>query len=268
MRHHPAARAYPATARIHPALRSFADECWDTGVRVLAYVGALILIGLVVFYAANPLTDAAIDAAATPAVRPEWSVAPRSHPAFSLGQLDWPGKSASYEVLRHPAGGRKDILRVGAPGEPTAEIEVYRIGAEPRGLPPEAELAARIEPQGTAAVQNAGVIETKFGAVVLLGLAGASGPAAGCLGFVQPLEAASLRLSGYVCHGDSGVQRRAAVGCLLDRLVLLSGDAATAAAFAQAELRRGGRCGANQLPGTAAADWVTGPHDPRLRGAL
>ncbi|MGX7744660.1 hypothetical protein [Rhodopseudomonas parapalustris] len=269
MRSNPALRGAASYSRIHPALTSFAEECRDTVLRVLAYVGALALIGLIVFYTANPLTDAALTAATTAEAGPGWSAADRSHPAFAVSQLDWPGKTETTEILRHPAGGRKDILRFAAPGEPAAaEIEIYRIGGEAPGPTAEADLASRMDPGGTAAIETAGVIDTKFGPVPLFSLAGGDRPAGACVGFVKPIEAAGLRISGFSCRGETGPERRAAAACLLDRLVLLSGDAATAAAFAQAELRRSG-CAPNQLP-TAAdrADWVTGVQDPVLRGRL
>jgi hypothetical protein len=268
MRPHPAIRRAPSRRGIHPALKSFADDCRDAVLRMLAYVGVLALIGLVVFYAANPLTDAALRAVAAPETGSGWSQATHSHPAFALSQLDWPGKSETYEIFRHPEGGRKDVLRVAAPGEPAvAEVEIYRIGAEASGLP-EAELAARMDPGGTAAIQNAGLVETKFGPVALLSLTGGAGPG-GCFGFLKSIEPAGVRLSGFSCRGDNGPQRRAAVGCLLDRVVLLTagGDGAIAGAFAQAELRRA-NCNSNRLPATAAADWVTGMQDPHLRGGL
>lgn len=271
MRFSPAFHAASARARIHPALTSFADECRDTVVRILAYVGALALLGVIVFYAANPLTDAALGAATEPASRPGWSVASRSHPAFAVSQFDAPGKTAGYEILRHPDGGRKDVLRLAAPGEPPAvEIEIYRLGAERPALPPQADLAARMDPSGTATIQNAGVLDSKFGPVALFSLAGAASPAAGCLGFVKAVETAPLRLSGWTCQGDTGPQRRAAAACLLDRLVLLAagGDPATADVFARAELRRGA-CPANQRGASAASgDWVTTLQEPRLRGGL
>ncbi|PZA10849.1 hypothetical protein DNX69_16025 [Rhodopseudomonas palustris] len=268
MRSHPALRAAPLSSRIHPALRGFADECRETVVRILAYVGALALIGIVVFYAANPLTDAAITAA-TDATAPGWSVAEHSSPAFAISQLDWPGKVETQQVLRHPGGGRKDILRIAAAGAPTAaEIEIYRFGREASGQAAEAELAARMEPEGAGGIETAGVIETKFGPVTLFAPAGGLQSDGACLGFIKPIEAAGLRISGFSCRGATGPERRAAAACLLDRLVLLSGDAATAAAFAQAELRRG-RCTPNHIPtASAPADWVTGLQDPVLRGRL
>lgn len=236
MRSSPALRAAASRHRIYPALQSFAEECRDTLLRTMAYVGALALIGLIVFYTANPLTDAAITAATTAEAGPGWSVATRSQPAYALSQLDWPGKAETTEILRHPDGGRRDILRLAAPGEPVAaEIEIYRIGRETSRVAAEAALAARMDSAGTATIETAGVIDTKFGPVPLFSLTGSDRPAGSCLGFVKAIDAASLRISGFSCRGDSVPQRRTAVACLLDRLVLLSGDAATAAAFAQAE---------------------------------
>lgn len=269
MRSNPALRAAASRSRIDPALAGFAAECRDTILRMLAYVGALALIGIVVFYAANPLTDAAITAATIAPTAPGWSVADRSSPAFAVSQLDWPGKSETHEVLRHPDGGRKDIVRIAAPGDPAAaEIEIYRAGGETTRTTAEAELVARMDPGGTAAVETAGVIDSKFGPVPLFSLTGGDAPAGACLGFVKPIEAAKLRISGFSCRGDTRPERRAAIACMLDRLVLLSagGDAAIADVFARAELRRGG-CDRAARP-SVAADWISSANDPALRGRL
>ncbi|ABD05048.1 conserved hypothetical protein [Rhodopseudomonas palustris HaA2] len=263
----PAFRAAPPQSRIHPALRSFADECRETVMRILAYVGALALIGLIIFTAANPLTDAAITAATTPGDRPGWSMATHSHPAFAVSQIDLPGAVASTEILRHPDGGRKDVLRWAAPGQaPAVEIELYRLGDEAHGVPDAAaDLAARIGAERAESAQPAGLIDSKFGPVTLFDLAG---PSTRCLGFFRRIDDAALRISGWTCQGDSLPQRRAAAACMLDRLVLLTagGDAALADTFAHAELRRQG---CTPAPGQAArADWVFGAQNPRLRGAF
>ncbi|MGP9812997.1 hypothetical protein ACTZWT_15940 [Rhodopseudomonas sp. NSM] len=271
MRSNPALRAARSQDRIHPALRSFADECRETMMRLLAYVGALALIGLIIFTAANPLTDAAISAATTTANalrdRPGWSVATHSHPAFAVSQIDLPGAVASTEILRHPDGGRKDVLRWAAPGQaPVAEIELYRLGDEAHGVPDAAaDLAARLDPGVTGEAQPAGLIDSKFGPVALVDLAG---PSTHCLGFFRRIDDAALRISGWTCAGDSLPQRRAAAACMLDRLVLLTagGDAALADTFAQAELRRQG-CNPSR-PQTAGRDWIFSGRDPDLRGRL
>jgi hypothetical protein len=48
-----------------------------------------------------------------------------------------PGKTVSYDILRHAQGGRKDVLHWAAEGEkPVAELEIDRPGNEisPSGL--------------------------------------------------------------------------------------------------------------------------------------
>jgi hypothetical protein len=40
-----------------------------------------------------------------------WSVAARSYPAFAVSQFDSPEKTETYQIFRHPEGGRKDVLR-------------------------------------------------------------------------------------------------------------------------------------------------------------
>jgi hypothetical protein len=39
-------------------------------------------------------------------------------PASALGSLDILGKTVAYEVFRHPAGGRRDVIRWAGPGGP------------------------------------------------------------------------------------------------------------------------------------------------------
>jgi hypothetical protein len=123
-----------------------------------------------------------------------------------------------------------------------------------------------MDPNGARELEAAGVIDSKFGPVTLLRLAGlARGDAPGCLGF--RLDQSDLRISGWSCQGDTLPARRAAVGCILNRLTLLTAgnDAKLAELFARAELKR-----ASCAPATAAAaeNWVTGTEDPRLRGAF
>jgi hypothetical protein len=62
--------------------------------------------------------------------------------------------------------------------------------------------------------------------------------------------------------------RRAAIGCTLSRLILLTAgnDPKLAELFARAELKRG-NCAASATT-AASADWVKAAENPRLRGAL
>jgi hypothetical protein len=197
-------------------------------------------------------------------------VATRSYPAFAVSQFDLPGKTEAYEIFRHPEGGRKDVFRWSAQGEkPVAELELYRPGGESgQSGPAIAEIAARVDPDGMRALEAAGVIDSKFGAVTLLRMAGNADDAPSCLGFLKHLDEPDLRISGWSCQGDTLPARRAAVSCILNRLMLLTAgnDPKLAGLFARAELKRG-NCAPAAAP-ALAADWVLGAENPRLRGGL
>ena len=279
------ARRIAHPIRIHPALRSMAGELSSVAVRLTAYVGALALIAIAanLVWAKLPLATALV-----PMAKPAWSVADRSHPAFAVSQLDSSVKTEAYEILRHPLGGRKDILRWAAsPTEkPVAELELYRPGAElgPAG-PPADEIAARFDPVSMRDIAGEGIVDSKFGPVALLGFADDAGAFSSevgtgsreesaskqkkrCLGFIKNLEAANLRISGWSCQGDTLPARRAAIACTLNRLTLLTAgnDPKLAELFARAELKRGG-CAVGSAT-ASSPDWVTGAQNPRLRGSL
>jgi hypothetical protein len=254
--------------RIHPALASFADECCGMLARMLAYVGTLALLAILGVHVWDRLPEMAD---AGPAAEASWSVASRSQPAFAVGQFDSSEKAVSYEALRHPEGGRKDIFRWGPPGIwPVAELEIYRFGAElgqPASLT--TDLAARMAQTSSGVrsdLEAAGVIDSKFGNVTLLRLAGGS-DARSCLGFVKRFDETQLQIWGWSCQSGALPARRAAIACGLDRMMLLTAgnDPKLAEMFARAELRRG-NCAAPASAGSA--DWVTTAQNPRLRGAL
>jgi hypothetical protein len=248
--------------RIHPALTSFADECCATLARLLAYVGTLALLAIIGIHFWDQLPDVELE----PAAPMGWSAATRSHPAFAISQPEFIGKSDTYEILRHPLGGRKDIIRwAGAGARPAAEIEIYRPGGESsRSEPAAASVADRMDPGGVHGFEAAGVVDSKFGSVALLRVAGRADDVSACLGFVKSLDNPALRISGWTCQGDNLPARRAAVACTLNRLVLLTAgnEPKLAELFASAELKRGG-CGA-----AASSDWMTEAQNPALRGAL
>jgi hypothetical protein len=258
----------PGTAQIHPALRSFADECTGVLARLVAYVGALALIAIV---GVSLWDELPFRSSFDPAAKSAWSVPARAYPAFAVSQFDLPGKTEAYEILRHPGGGRKDVFRWAAQGEkPIAELEIYRPGGElSQSGPPIADIAGRMDPDGVRELQTAGIIDSKVGAVTLLGLTDRDGGARPCLGFIKGFDQPNLRISGWSCQGDTVPARRAAIGCILDRLILLTAgnDPKLAELFAGAELKRGGCVPASATP-VISADWVTGAQNPRLRGSL
>jgi hypothetical protein len=237
-------QAVPATphdtGRIHPVLKGMADEFLGTLARLIAYVCTLALLFMAGVYLWDQLPE--MHPTETSA-RPEWSVATRSTPAFASNQYDLSYKTRSYQIFRHPEGGRKDVLRWNAEnGRTIAELEIYRPGGE-------------FEP---SAVSDAiRTIETKFGPVTLLAPSGAE---RGCLGFLKTTDQPALRMSGYVCQGETLPARGAAIACMLNRLNLIAAgnDARLAELFARAELKRA----------DCRTDWVSGSGQPVLRGAI
>ncbi|MDB5620652.1 hypothetical protein [Tardiphaga sp.] len=268
MRSIPASR-HPRQTGIHPALQSFADECGALAVRLLAYAGVL---GLIAIGTVRVFDGLDLDFAAVPSARKDWAIVDRVQPAFAVSQFDSSGKTASYEVRRHPDGGRKDVLGWAAAGERrVAELELYRPGGEAAHAgPPADEIAGRMDPEGSLReIAGEGIVDSKFGPVALLGFADRQGDGQRCLGFLKNLDSANLRISGWSCQGDSLPARRAAIACTLNRLVLLAArnDAPLAELFARAELKRGACAAGSALP-AMSADWVTGAQNPLLRGSL
>jgi hypothetical protein len=115
--------------RIHPVLNSLADECCGMLAHLVAYVGALALLAIVGIHLWDELPPGD---AVEPSARAGWSAALRSHPAFAVSQFDLPEKTETYEILRHPEGGRKDIFRWTARDEgPPRRHRLYFEPADP-----------------------------------------------------------------------------------------------------------------------------------------
>src|SRR4051812_19169690 len=217
------ARTAAATrsASVLQGLQGFADEVCGTFARLFAYVGALALIAMLGVAGWSHL-----DGDDAPLGRSGWTLADGAVPAFSLRLTDQPDKTATYTVLIHPDGGRKDVLRWGEPADrPAAELELYRFGPErdarrdPRG-----DLAVRMGQGAAFELETAGVIDSRFGPVSLMRRAGAPEGAGACLGFLKTIAAPSRRVSGWSCQGVTMPARRALVGCMLTRLPLLAPD--------------------------------------------
>ena len=212
-----ATRAYPQfqsySTWTHPALTSFADECCATLARLFAYVGALALLAILGIHLWDQLPDADL----APAVQMGWSTATRSSQAFAISQPEFLGKTDSYEILRHPLGGRKDIIRWPGAGErPAAEIEIYRPGGElSLAEPATSDVAERMGASGHE-LEAAGVVDSKFGTITLLRSLGASDSASTCVGFAKRINDPLLEIAGFSCQGDTLPARRAAIGSRRD----------------------------------------------------
>jgi hypothetical protein len=220
-----------------PVLKSAVDEVCGTLARLIAYLCTLALMFIVGVHLWDQLPE--MHPAPAP---PDWAVATRSIPAFASNQFDLVYKSKSYQIFRHPEGGRRDVLRWNAAdGRPVAELEIYRPGGE----------------FGPSVVASAtGTIGSKFGPVTLL----KPNDGGACLGFLKAIEQPALRISGFVCQGETVPARGAAVACLLNRLSLITAgnDARLAELFARADLKRT----------DCRTDWVSGSQGPALRGAI
>ena len=144
------------TAQIHPALTSFADECCGTLARLLVYVGTLALLAIFGLQLWDRLPA---DETSEPAAGPGWSTAGRAHPAFAVSPFDLPGKTETYEVLRPPQGGRKDVLHWAAEGEkPVAELEIDRPGDEiSPSRPARTAIGDRLDPNGGRQLERAAI---------------------------------------------------------------------------------------------------------------
>ncbi|KWV59898.1 hypothetical protein AS156_02785 [Bradyrhizobium macuxiense] len=247
-------RADPAAfhhTRNPSALTSFVDEVYATLSRLLAYVAVLALLGGVGVYLWKQLPDAT----AMVPVAAGWTQVSRSAPAFATSRLDPLDKTETYDVFRHPEGGRKDVFRwTDAAQEPIAELEIYRPGGE------------AVEPADRD-LKVAGVVDSKFGGVTLLRSRPLDGTPA-CLGFLKRIGTPSVRISGWTCQGANLPAQRAAVSCMLDRLTLLTAgnDPKLAELFAHAELKRTDYVTSEQQ--ALSSDWVMGSENPRLRGPL
>ncbi len=79
-----------------------------TLARLIAYVGMLALLAIVGVHLWDQI---ARHADAEPAAPAGWSAASPLAPGFAVSQFDLSDKTDTYEILRHPEGGRKDVLR-------------------------------------------------------------------------------------------------------------------------------------------------------------
>ncbi|MBR1131357.1 hypothetical protein [Bradyrhizobium iriomotense] len=257
----PEARTAVSPTQIHLTLAAFADEVVGTVARLFAYVGALLLFAILGLAALGQLPSLRDD---EPAAKPGWSIADRSHPAFALSRLDSAEKTATYTILRHPEGGRKDVMRWPSEADkPLAQLEIYRQGGEfDVARPAAADLTVQMGLGADTPLEQAGLIDTKFGPVALFRPTGTA--KAACLFYLKRSEEPALQISGFSCQGDTLPARRAAIACTLNRLTLLTSgnEPKLAELFARAELKRRG-CEPQGSP-----DWLLGAANAQLRGAL
>ncbi len=223
---------------MYPALYSWREQLPATIVRLLAYLGGLMLlsIGAAQIFQSRPAIDAI-----KPADRGQWNEIARPFPAFALSIPEAAGTPARYAVRYNRNGvGRKDILSLGEPdlAAPYLRVEIYRPGREiKRFAEPVAEIATAAQALKPDHLQRGEPLESKFGPLSVVSFDTAKG--AHCLGFVRSYDDPLLQLSGWFCRGGALVER-STLACALDRLTLLSAgsEPKIGALFAKADLKR------------------------------
>ena len=263
---------------MRPASYSVPDDILATFVRLVAYMGALAVLAVaaVSFFPSLPQAIATAIGQMEPAApRLAWTTAEHPLPAFELLAPELAGSPYSYAIQRRADGARKDLLSFGDPAAPGpyATVEVYRPGtASDRFLDASSEIATRIIAYTvTDDVKPDGFIASKFGQVALVDFAIApGGHERRCLGFARALREPPLQIAGWYCSAGREVIDRAAVGCLVDRLTLVNGDAKLAEVFARAEVKRT-FCGQRSpiLAATPAREAEIAPRQPsQIKSAL
>lgn len=251
------------TLRIRPVLASFVDEVCGTLARLCAYLMTLALMAICGIALWQHLPNLPYATAFETPPTDGWSLATRPVPAFAVSQFVFPGKIETYEIFRHPEGGRKDVFRwSGATGTPVAELEIYRPGGEIEKVGPQ------MGPNDPRELEAAGIIDSKFGTISLFRSTAGTETARACPRFFKRVDDSGLKISGWSCLGEDLPARRTAISCMLNRLILLSAgnDTKLAQLFAHAEIRRSD-CAASGAP-ARSADWLTGADNPHLRGAM
>lgn len=225
---------------MHPALHTWRDDVPAALVRILAYLGGLIVLSI---GAAQVFQSQPVMAPITPVHRSDWINIERPFPAFVLSIPEAADVPSGYAIRRHAQGtGRKDILTLGEPdsAEPFLQVEIYRPGSEIAGFAQAAEeIAAGAAALAPADLRTDEPLASKFGPLSVVSFATGSGTPRHCLGFVRAYEDPRLQLSGWFCQGGTAVER-STLACALDRLTLLAAgsEPKTGALFAQADLHR------------------------------
>lgn len=219
----------------------------------------------------------ATPAPASVAVKPAWIDIAQPLQLYSLPAPELDRKSMAYNARRHTIGeGRQDALTFGdwSARAPYVRLNVYRIGKEDAPMAAFfVELARRAAEDGAAIVRSGqpAALPTRFGDFETADatLAGPQGERA-CLGYRLASAALPLRISGFACGTDTAALDRGALGCILDRLDLVSAgeDTQLRRFFVEAEQRRGSGCGAPRNAAGAKAAWLAPAAPlPALRGS-
>jgi hypothetical protein len=226
---------------MHPALHSWREELPANMVRLLAYVGGLVVLSIA---AAQVFQSKPVKSPIAPIDRSAWTTIEKPFPAFTLAIPEAAGQPETYTIRRHTTGnGRQDIMGLGVPDgvTPYLRVEVYRAGSEIDRFASTADtIAAAAMSLGPVNITPvAEPVASKFGPLSLVTFETSQGAHRYCLGFSRSFDEPMLQLSGWFCQGDSFVHD-STLACALDRLTLLyaGSDPKVGTLFAQADLTR------------------------------
>jgi hypothetical protein len=226
---------------MHPALRSWRNELPSSFVRLLAYLGAIVLLSTAATYI---FQTRKVTRTATPVNVPEWIAVERPIPAFALSIPEAADVPAGYAILRHiSGGGRKDILTLGErdSSAPLLQVEIYRPGDEIDEFAPllQAILDEAVSLGPADLRKEPEPLDTKFGKLDTATFRASIGTQRECRAFGRGYGDPRLQLSGWFCQGSALIEG-STLACALDRLTLLSAgsEPKVGAWFAQAELHR------------------------------
>jgi len=258
---------------LHPSAGGWAARAGALLLQVLAYCGGVAAVGVLIVYLTGNLRKPAPLLLAPAPAAPAWTTVERPFPAFALAIPEAGETPAAYAILRHPDGGRKDVLTLGetAGSDPYLTVEIYRPGSETAAFAaPEHDIQARARDLGRLeTAQPQAPLDSKFGPFAIEAVT-VGGPAARrCLGFNRTYDEPRLRIAGLFCQSEDTIIDRGTLACALDRLTLMSSgsDPTIGAVFAQAELRRS-FCGQRSILMTPTPKYPALRKAPEQHGAV
>jgi hypothetical protein len=238
---------FPSERSASIVSRPSAERIATVLLQLLAYCCGLAVVGGIIVSMTGLPKPARLSLEPEPvpaSVAPAWIAVERPFPAFALAIPEAGDTPVFYAILRHPDGGRKDVLTLGkAQGSaPYLTVEIYRPGTETAAFAaPERDIqtrAGRLGPLETARPQAP--LFSKFGPFAIEAVTVGGKTPRRCIGFSRTYDEPRLQIAGLFCQGDDTIVDRGTLACALDRLTLVSSgsDPGIGALFAQAELRR------------------------------
>ncbi len=234
---------------------------WRLGAALLALV-VLVLAGTAGRLVLLPPAASGVGSPppASPSVPgpPPWVEINRPIQLFALAGTDFARQPLSLRARRREAfDERQDLLTYGrfGDGNPVFELSVRRRGTAPPDTADFFVTMVRLASDaGLSLTRNAlpNLTPTRFGDFATADVTLTNGPASlSCLGFrLEPGPVkAPIDIAGLACRPIGKGMDRALLGCVLDRIDLVSAgdDEDVRSFFVDAERRRGGSCGPSQL---------------------